>query len=95
MASLGKHLYATQNNKLAKYTESVNFAYLSKQTPRGFDLQKGPNQKTFGTKDTKSAKQTPRGFDLQKGPNQKTFGTKVTKCAKRTPRRLRPFIGPN
>ena len=86
MASFGKHLYATQNNKLAKYTESVNFAYLSKQTPRGFDLQKGPNQKTFGTKVTISAKQTTRGFDLQKGPNQKTFGNKVTKCAKRTPR---------
>ena len=86
MASFGKHLHAAQNSKLAKYTELVNFAYLSQRTPRGFDLSKGPNQKTFGTKSTISAKQTPRGFDLQKGPNQKTFGNKVTKCAKRTPR---------
>ena len=95
MASFGKHLYATQNNKLAKYTESVNFAYLSKQTPRGFDLQKGPNQKTFGTKGTISAKQTPRGFDLQKGPNQKTFGKKGTISAKQTPRGFDIPKGPN
>ena len=79
MASFGKNLHAAQNSKLVKYTESVNFAYLSKRTPRGFDLSKGSNQKTFGTK---SAKQTPRGFDLQKGLNQKTFGTKGTISAK-------------
>jgi len=40
--------------------------------PRGFDLLKGPNQKTFGeNKGTISARQTPRGFDLLKSPNQK------------------------
>ena len=54
--------------------------------PRGFDLSNGPNQKTFGTKVTKSAKRMPRGFDLSKGPNQKTFGTKGTKSEKRAPR---------
>ena len=71
MASFGKHLHAAQNSKLAKYTESVNFAYLSKPTPRGFDLIKGLNQKTFGTKGIISAKRTPRGLNLSKGPNQK------------------------
>jgi len=95
MASFGKHLYATQNNKLAKYTESVNFAYLFKRMPRGFDLQKGPNQKTFGTKRTKSAKQTPRGFNPPKGPNQKIIGTKGTKGAKQTPRGFDLQKGPN
>ena len=30
MASFGKHLHAKQNSKLAKYAESANFAYLSK-----------------------------------------------------------------
>jgi hypothetical protein len=80
--NFGKHLHAAQNSKLAKYTESVNFAYLSKQMPRSFDLLKGPNQKTFGTKGTISAKRTPRGFDLLKGPNQKTFGMKGTISAK-------------
>ena len=54
--------------------------------PRGFDLSKGPNQKTFGTKGTISAKQNPRGFDLSKGPNQKTFGTKSTISAKQKSR---------
>ena len=86
MASFGKHLHAAQNSKLAKYTESVNFAYLSKPTPRGFDLIKGLNKKTFGTKGIISAKRTLGGFDLQKGPNQKTFGTKGTISAKQTPR---------
>src|SRR6185369_11816592 len=32
MASFGKHLHAKQNSKLAKYADSANFAYLSKQT---------------------------------------------------------------
>ena len=86
MASFGKHLYATQNNKLAKYTESVNFAYLSKQTPRGFDLQKGLNQKNFGNKVTKCAKRKTKGLRPFKGSNQKTFGTKGTISAKQTPR---------
>jgi len=41
-----------KNSKLAKYAEAANFAYLSKrtisaETPRGFDLTNGPNQKTF------------------------------------------------
>ena len=95
MASFGKHLHAAQNSKLAKYAESANFAHLSKLTPRGFDLSKGPNQKTFGTKSTISAKRTPGGFDLSKGPNQKTFGTKGTISAKRTTRGPDLSKGPN
>ena len=44
-----------KNSKLAKYAEAANFAYLSKrtisaETPRGFDLTNGSNQKTFGKK---------------------------------------------
>ena len=55
--------------------------------PRGFDLSKGPNQKTFGTKGTISAKQKSRGFDLSKGPNQKTFDeNKGTISARQKPR---------
>src|SRR6185312_6265100 len=86
MASFGKYLHATQNNKLAKYTESVNFAYLSKRTPRGFDLIKGPNQKNLRHKRHNKCKINAKGLRPYKGPNKKTFGTKGTISAKRTPR---------
>ena len=83
MASFGQHLHATKNNKLAKYTESVNFAYLSKPTPRGFDLLKVRTKKTFGKIGTISAKRTPRGFDLLKVRTKKTFGKKRKQSQKR------------
>src|SRR6185312_5049046 len=58
-----------------KYTTSA-------KTPRGFDLSKGPNQKTFGT-NAQQVQKTPRGFDPSKGPNQNTFGTNAKQVQKR------------
>ena len=76
MASLGKHLHAAQNSKLAKYAESANFAYLSKQThnkcknAKGLRPFKRSEPKNLWHKRKTSAK-TPRGFDISKGPNKK------------------------
>ena len=72
-----------KNSKLAKYAEATNFAYLSKrtisaETPRGFDLTNGPNQKNLRQKNKRTiSAEMPRGFDLTSGPNQKTFGKKT------------------
>src|SRR6185503_17455767 len=113
MASFGKHLHAKQNSKLAKYAESANFAYLSKQihnkckkcqgastfqkvrtkkpsaqmhnkckNAKGLRPFKRSEPKNLRHKCSTSAK-TPRGFDLSKGPNQKTFGTNTQQVQKR------------
>src|SRR6185312_11859557 len=88
MASFGKHLHAKQNSKLARYAESANFAYLSKQThnkcknAKGLRPFKRSEPKNLRHKRTISAK-TPRGFDLSKGPNQKTFSTSAQQAQKR------------
>jgi hypothetical protein len=85
MASFGKHLHAAKNNKLAKYTESVNFAYLSKRTQRGFDLLRSEPKNLRHNRHNKYKKNA-KGLRPFQGPNQKTFGTIGTISAKRMPR---------
>jgi hypothetical protein len=90
MASFGKHLHAPQNSKLAKYAESANFAYLSNQTPSGFDLSKGPNQKTFGTQRHNKCLLNKRqgASTFQKVRTKKPSAPKGTTSANQTPRGL-------
>ena len=56
-----------KNSKLAKYAEAANFAYLSKrtisaETPRGFDLTNGPNQKLSAKKQTHNKCRNAKGL---------------------------------
>ena len=61
--------------------------------PRGFDFQKGPNQKTFGTIGTISAKINAKGFRPSKRSEpKKTFGIIGTISAKINVKGLRSLL---
>src|SRR6185312_13679765 len=96
MASFGKHLHAKQNSKLAKYAESANFAYLSKQMHNkckkrqgASTFQKVQTKKNLRHKCTTSTKNT-KTLRPNKTKKKKNHRHKCTTSAKNA-KGLRPF----
>src|SRR6185312_1311544 len=89
MASFGKHLHAKQNSKLAKYAESANFAYLSKQMHNKCKKRQGAS--TFQKVRTKKpsaqmynkCKKRQGASTFQKVRTKKPSAQMYNKCKKR------------
>ena len=74
----------TKKTSAPKGTTSAN------QMPRGFDLSKGPNQKTFGTKRHNKCKPNAKGLRPFKRPEPKNLRHK--RYNKSKTKGLRPFF---